>query len=72
MTTFQRSAKLMADRLRILKRLQTQAKEEGRDHLEIHVDALWDSKDQEALDAYEEELLEHSGAQRLPGLEVVG
>ena len=69
MTTFQRSAKLLADRLRILKKLQAQAKEEGRDTLELPVPAIFEAADQEALDAYEDELLEHSGAQRLPGLE---
>lgn len=66
MTDFRRSAALMADRLRLLKKLQAQAVDEGRTTLELDVRAIFESADQTALDAYEAELLEHSGAQRLP------
>lgn len=69
MTDFRHSAALMAARIRILKKLQTQAREEGRDTLELQVPAIFESADQAALDAYEAELLEHSGAVPL-GLEI--
>lgn len=69
MTDFRRSAALMADRLRLLKKLQAQAVDEGRTTLELDVRAIFESADQAALDAYEAELLEHSGAVPL-GLEI--
>jgi hypothetical protein len=59
---FRESARLMAERLRIMQRLQQQAQDEGRQDLEIATPALFSAADKAALDAYERDLMLHSGA----------
>jgi hypothetical protein len=62
---FRKSAALMADRLRLMQRLQQQARDEGRTELEIATEALFSPGDRVALDAYERDLMLHSGARPL-------
>lgn len=66
MTDFRRSAALMAESLRTMKKLQNYHREVGDSEVMLPVADLFSPADQAALDAYEAELLEHSGAQRLP------
>lgn len=69
MTDFRRSAALMAESLRTMKKLQNYHREVGDSEVMLPVADLFSSKDQAALDAYEAECLEHSGAVPL-GLEI--
>lgn len=63
---FRGSAEKMASRLRMLKKHQQQQREMGNRSITVHIDELFDAGDQAALDAYEHDLLLHSGAQPLP------
>jgi hypothetical protein len=56
----------MASRLRILQKTQQQAREQGRDEIMQPIEEVFEPGDRAALDAYEQELLLHSGAQPLP------
>jgi hypothetical protein len=69
MTDFRRSAALMAARLRAFRELDQDLKDEGTNPIDLIGCLLWEPADQAALDAYEAECLEHSGAVPL-GLEV--
>lgn len=71
MITFKDSAAKMADCLRTMKRLQQQHRDMGDDEVLMDVRDLFSAKDQAALEAYEEDLVRHSGAQRLPFGEAV-
>lgn len=62
----QRAATLMARRLQLLKKMAHQARERGETHLELHVDEVFESGDEQALAAYESALNEINGHQPLP------
>lgn len=64
-TKLQEAAKLMADRLRVLKRTAQQAKEREDTHVSLHVEEIWEAKDEAALEAYEAAYAEAIGAQPL-------
>lgn len=60
------AAAAMADRLRVFKALQMQARERGEEVTELHVAELFEAKDAAALEAYEEALAKFIGAVPLP------
>lgn len=62
MTDFRRSSALMAESLRTNKKLQAYHREVGDAEVLLPIADLFSAKDQAALDAYDAELLEHSGA----------
>jgi len=56
----------ITQRLRVLQKLQQGARECGDTHLELHVEALFDNSDLEALQAWEDAKAEALGHQALP------
>lgn len=60
------AAAMMAARLRIMAKTQTQAREQGRDLVELHVQELFEAGDRAALEAYEAALSQMTGAVPLP------
>lgn len=60
------AAKMMAERLRVWKRLQQQARERGDSLIDLDVAELFEARDLEALTAYESALDEINGARPLP------
>lgn len=59
------AATLMAQRMRVFRRIAEQAGEMGS-RVNLAPAELWEAKDQEALDAYESALLKINGAVALP------
>jgi len=66
MTSFRESAARMAERLRIMKKLQLQHREMGDEEITIQVVDLFNAGDQAALDLYDRELAEATGQVPLP------
>lgn|GEM_PF-6618266 len=66
MSTFKESAARMAERLRLMKRLQQLHREMGDEEVLLPIQDLFSAGDQAALDAYERELNEHLGNRPLP------
>jgi hypothetical protein len=61
-----RIAGAMAARLKIWQRLQQQAREAGRDVVELHPGELFETQDQDALEAWETYLKARAGEVPLP------
>lgn len=60
------AAAAMADRLRVFKALQIQARERGEEVVELHVAELFEEADRAALESYETALAKFIGARPLP------
>jgi hypothetical protein len=60
------AAEKLTHRLRLLQRMQIQARERGDTLVELHVEELFDSADLAAIDAWERAKAEAMGAQPLP------
>jgi hypothetical protein len=70
MITFRESAARMAERLRVMKKLQMMHKEFGDEDVLLPVQDLFNAGDQVALDLYEKELAQATGARELPFAQV--
>ncbi len=68
---FRESAARMAERLQIMAKYQRQARDEGREFVELPVDDLFNAGDRAALEFYQQELARATGQVPLP-LERVG
>lgn len=65
MTPIQKAAGLMAERLRIFRKLAAQAKERGEEFIELHPDEFWDAEDERALAAFEDAVPMETGQRPL-------
>ena len=60
------AARMLAKRLSLLQKLMLHARERGDSTVELHLQELWDSEDQKALDFFAELEHEFNGARPLP------
>ena len=68
---FRVAAKMMAERLKVWKKMQIQARERGEDMVELHVSELFEVADASALQMFEDAMNEIHGARPLPFSEAV-
>ena len=61
-----KAAELMAARLRILQKLQTQARDRGETTVELHAEEVFEAGDRAALEAFEKAVSEMTGKTPLP------
>ena len=61
-----KAAELMAARLRILQKLQAQARDRGETTVELHAEEVFEAGDRAALEAFEKAVSEMTGKTPLP------
>ena len=64
-TTLRHAARLMAERLKLFKRTAEQARETDS-RVDLAAAELWEPADEQALNAYDDALLQINGARPLP------